>query len=336
MKVLPTLRQLRYLVAVADLRHFGRAAEECNVTQSTLSAGIQELEAVLGVTLIDRSNRQVALTGLADDLVVRARALLQAAEELVDAAEIGKQPLSGLVRLGVIPTIGPYMLPPVLRPLRAAFPHLRLYLREDQTARLLELLGRAKLDAAIIALPYETGGLSTMVLGDDRLYVACPADHRFASRASIAVDDLVGERLLLLEDGHCLRNHAVTACRLVPGSTNEDLQGTSLGTLVQMVASGLGLTLLPEMALTVETRPDSDVVAVAIENGAPRRQIALVWRPGTTRMRDMQLLGEALRLRKATAIEGGEGREPASAGDRPGADRPGALVDSPPSLSIQG
>ena len=325
MTVLPTLRQLRYLVAVAETRHFGRAAEDCNVTQSTLSAGIQELEAVLGVTLIDRSNRQMALTVLAEDLVLRARALLQAAEELVEAAKIGKQPLSGLLRLGVIPTIGPYMLPPLLRPLRIAFPQLRLYLREDQTARLLDLLGRAKLDAAIIALPYETGGLSRMVLGEDRLFIACPAEHRFAARASIDVDELIGERLLLLEDGHCLRNHAVTACRLVPGKANEDLQGTSLGTLVQMVASGLGLTFLPEMALAVEARAESDVVAVAIDNGEPRRQIALVWRPGSTRVRDMQLLGEALRLRKAATDGGGEG----------GGDLPGARVDSAPSLSIQ-
>lgn len=304
MRPLPTLRQLRYLVSVAEQRHFGRAAEECHVSQSTLSAGIQELEAVLGVTLIDRGHRQVMLTPLAEDIVSRSRALLQAAEELVDAAEAGKQPLSGLLRLGVIPTIGPYMLPAALRRLRTAFPRLRLYLREDQTARLLDLLANGKLDAAMIALPYETAGLAMVVLGEDCLFVACPVEHRFAHEASIPVESLRGERLLLLEDGHCLRDHALTACRMVPGRSNEDLQGTSLGTLVQMVASGLGLTLLPEMAVAVETRREPAVVAVPIEGGAPLRKIALVWRPGSVRARDLELLGEQLRLyRKAAESE---------------------------------
>lgn len=296
MRPLPTLRQLRYLVTVAEQRHFGRAAEECHVSQSTLSAGIQELEAILGITLIDRGHRQVMLTPLAEEIVSRSRALLQAAEELVDAADIGKEPLSGLLRLGVIPTVGPYMLPSALRRLRSAFPRLRLYLREDQTARLLDLLAAGKLDGAIIALPYETAGLERVVLGEDRLFVACPIDHRFAHEASVSADSLRGERLLLLEDGHCLRDHALTACRMVPGRTNEDLQGTSLGTLVQMVASGLGLTLLPEMAVTVETRREPAVVAVPIEGEAPLRQIALVWRPGSVRARDLTLLAEQLRL----------------------------------------
>lgn len=299
MRPLPTLRQLRYLVAVAEKRHFGRAAEECHVSQSTLSAGIQELEVVLGVTLIDRSHRQVTLTPLAEEIVSRSRALLQAAEELVDAAESGKQPLAGLLRLGVIPTIGPYMLPQALRRLRAVFPRLRLYLREDQTARLLDTLARGKLDAAIIALPYETVGLSSIILGEDRMYVACPSGHRFAGRPALDAEELSGERLLLLEDGHCLREHALTACRLAPGRSNEDLQGTSLGTLVQMVASGLGVTLLPEMAVAVETRREPDVIAVPIGGSAPLRQIALVWRPGSARARDLRLLADYLQLNHA-------------------------------------
>jgi Transcriptional regulator len=298
MRPLPTLRQLRYLVAVAEKGHFGRAAEECHVSQSTLSAGIQELEVVLGVRLIDRSHRQVMLTPLAEDIVLRARSLLQAAEELVDAAESGKQPLAGLLRLGVIPTIAPYLLPQALKRLRAAFPRLRLYLREDQSARLLDMLARGKLDAAIIALPYETMGLETLILGVDRMYLACRTDHRFAERSSIDPEDLSGERMLLLEDGHCLREHALTACRLAPGRSNEDLQGTSLATLVQMVVSGLGVTLLPEMAVSVEARRDPDVVAVPIGGNAPLRQIALVWRPGSVRGAELRMLGEALRMRE--------------------------------------
>lgn len=316
MRHLPTLRQLRYLVAVAENRHFGRAAEDCRVTQSTLSAGIQELEAVLGVTLIERGKRQVSLTPLADDIVERARTLLRAAEELLDAAEVGKQPLSGLLRLGVIPTIGPYLLPPALPRLRTAFPRLRLYLREDQTARLLELLYRGKLDAAVIALPYDTAGLVTMRLGEDGLFVACPLDHRFAGRTSVGVDDLHGERLLLLEDGHCLRDHALTACRLAPGRSNEDLQGTSLSTLVHMVASGLGLTLLPGMAVDIEARRELNVIAVPIGDGDPVREIALVWRAGSARARDLRLMGEMFRLPEDAplppAIEAHPSNAPAS------------------------
>jgi LysR family hydrogen peroxide-inducible transcriptional activator len=293
-KPIPTLRQLRYLVAVADHRHFGRAAEDCLVTQSTLSAGIQELEALLGVVLIERAKRQVALTPLGDEIVRRARLLLQGAEELADAALAGQRPLVGLLRLGIIPTIGPYLLPPRLKAVRAAYPDLRLYLREDQTARLLDLVGRGRLDAALIALPYETGALERLIIGEDRLWVACPRDHRLAGQATITLADLQGERLLVLEDGHCLRDHALTACHLAPGRANEDFQGTSLGTLVQMVASGLGLTLLPEMAIEVEVRREPNVVALPLDGAEPLREIALVWRPGVPRAADLTRLGTLL------------------------------------------
>jgi LysR family hydrogen peroxide-inducible transcriptional activator len=306
MKPLPTLRQLRYLVALADHRHFGRAAEDCLVTQSTLSAGIQELEMVLDVTLVDRNRRQVGLTPLGEEIVDRARALLLAAEELADIAQSGRHPLHGLLRLGVIPTIGPYLLPPALPTVRARYPGLKLYLREDQTARLLALIGRGRLDAAVIALPYDTSGLDSAVIGADRLFIACPQSHRFAGCDRITPAELRGERLLLLEDGHCLREHALTTCQLAPGRSNEDLQGTSLGTLVQMVASGLGVTLLPEIALAVEARHEPDIAVVAIGDGVPARDIALVWRAGSARTRDLRLLADLLR-------EGYAGHRPAPA-----------------------
>ena len=296
MKPIPTLRQLRYLVALADHRHFGRAAEECLVTQSTLSAGIQELEALLGVTLIERGRRQATPTPLGEDIVGRARALLRAAEELAEAADTGKRPLSGTLRMGVIPTIGPYLLPPRLQQVRARYPGLRLYLREEQTARLLDLIVRGRLDAAIIALPYDIGPLEAIGLGSERLMVACPVGHALASRERIAASDLDGQRLLMLEDGHCLRNHALTACRLAPGRSNEDLQGTSLGTLVQMVASGFGLTFLPEMAAEVERRMAPEVVVLPLESEAPAREIALVFRPASQRRTDLELLADMLRL----------------------------------------
>jgi LysR family hydrogen peroxide-inducible transcriptional activator len=295
MKPVPTLRQLRYLVAVAEHRHFGRAADDCFVTQSTLSAGIRELETVLGVTLIGRTKRSVELTPLGEDIVLRAQAILSAADELVEAAQAGEEPLAGLVRLGVIPTIAPYLLPRVLGYLRAAYPRLRLYLREEQTGRLLDLVGRSRLDGAIIALPYEVGPLEVVKLGEDPLLVACPADHPLAARSSVREADLQGQPLLLLEDGHCLRDHALTACRLLPGQANEEFQATSMSTLVQMVASGLGITLLPRLAVDIELRREAGVRAVPIAGGRPSREIALCWRRGASRERDLTLLAQVLK-----------------------------------------
>jgi LysR family transcriptional regulator, hydrogen peroxide-inducible genes activator len=295
MRALPTLRQLRYLVALAEQRHFARAAEDCLVTQSTLSAGIRELEEMLGVVLIDRSRRQTTLSPAGEEVVVRARALLRAAEELVDAAHAGGKPLTGLLRLGVIPTIAPYLLPRALPAVRAAYPKLRLYLREEQTGRVLELLGRGRLDAGLIALPYATGDLRTLSLGDDPLRIACPQGHPFAVAGTVGEDELAQQPLLLLEDGHCLRDHALTACHLQPGQANEDFQATSLSTLVQMVASGLGLTLVPELAVDVEVRREPGVTVVPFARGRPSRQIALVWPAGSVRGRDLHLLGGILR-----------------------------------------
>jgi LysR family transcriptional regulator, hydrogen peroxide-inducible genes activator len=301
MRPLPTLRQLRYLIAVAEHRHFGRAADECLVTQSTLSAGLRELEDLLGVTLVSRGRRQVMLTPLGEEIVRRAQTLLRAAEELVDAARVGGKPLTGLLRLGLIPTIGPYLLPRALPVVRARYPELRLYLREDQTARLIDLVRRGKLDAGVIALPYAVADLETMVLGNDPLLVACPKGHSFAKRESIVGEMLASERLLLLEDGHCLRDHALTACRLLPGLANEDLQATSLDTLVQMVANGMGITLIPRLAVETETRREPDLCVVPLADAQAAREIALVWRAGSVRAMDIKLLGEALRPHLAAA-----------------------------------
>lgn len=295
MKVLPTLRQLRYLVAVADHRHFGRAASECLVTQSTLSAGLRELEDILGVTLVERTRREVSVTPLGEAIVERARRLLRGAEDLVDAAQAGSRPLVGLLRLGVIPTVGPYLLPRALPAVRAAYPELRLFLREEQTAGLLDRLASGRLDAAVIALPYRTEGLDAMELGEDRLLVGCPVGHQFGQRDGVAVGDLRGEPMLLLEDGHCLRDHAVTACRLASDQANEAFQATSLGTLVQMVANGLGVTLIPAMAASLETNRNPGIVVVPLSGRQTSRDIALVWRQGSPRAADFRRLGEALR-----------------------------------------
>jgi LysR family hydrogen peroxide-inducible transcriptional activator len=313
MKPQPTLRQLRYLVAVAERRHFGHAADDCFVTQSTLSAGIRELEAMLGVELFARTKRHVELTPIGERLLEPARAVLAAVEQLVGIALAGAKPLSGLVRFGVIPTIAPYLLPAALPRLRRAYPDLRLYLREEQTAVLLEGLWRGRLDVALIALPYETGALSVVTLGDDRLLLACPADHPLATRRTVDREALQGQPLLLMEDGHCLREHVLTACHLAPGHAREELQATSLGTLLQMVAMGLGMTLVPEMALPVERLRAPVVAVVPFAPPEPRRQIALIWRARSVRDGDFRLLAEALRTTMAAAQ--GLGGEEAAAMD---------------------
>lgn len=296
MKVLPTLRQLQYLVAVAEHRHFGRAADSCFVTQSTLSSGIQDLEAALDCKLIERgTRRQVVITALGEEIVDRARNLLRNAEALAEAAEAGRRPLAGRLSLGVIPTIGPYFLPRVLPRVRAAYPDLKLYLREEQTARLLGGLRAGRLDCAVIALPYDTGDLARMDLGEDELLVAVPAGHPLAKEPAIAPERLETEDVLMLEDGHCLRDHALGACSGHVLRTNEAVQATSLSTLVQMVANGLGITLVPEMAVATEAHDASGVVARHFAAPRPSREIALVWRESSPRRKEFELLGGVFR-----------------------------------------
>ncbi|MFA7431512.1 MAG: hydrogen peroxide-inducible genes activator [Rhodospirillaceae bacterium] len=297
MRALPTLRQLRYLVTVADTLHFGQAAEVCNVTQSTLSAGIADLEALLGIVLLERkSRRKVLLTPLGEDLVRRARSILADAEALLDAAQAGGHPLAGDLRLGVIPTIGPYVLPRALPAVRRAYPDLRMYLREEQTARILDDLSAGRLDCGVLALPFDVGDLEVMPLWQEDIVVVLPTGHPLAQGTGrLSNEDLSRTELLLLEDGHCLRGHALQACRLGGPEENEAFQATSLSTLVQMVASGLGVTLLPRSAVPVEVANGSGVVVREVQGAAAARTAALVWRPGSPRSRDFRLLGEVLR-----------------------------------------
>jgi LysR family transcriptional regulator, hydrogen peroxide-inducible genes activator len=287
---LPSLQQLRFLAALADERHFGRAAEACAVTQSTLSAGIKELEDRLGVSLVERTRRHVMLTPLGEEIVERGRRLLRDAEELAEAAKAGREPLSGPLRLGVIPTIGAYLVPAALRGLARKFPKLRLYLREEQTASLLAKLEKGELDLALIALPYDVGELETMPLGPDRIVVALPKTHPLAAARKIDTADLAGEELLLMEDGHCLRSHALQACRLAGPDRNEVFQGTSLRTLLQMAAGGIGITLMPEMAVAAEITPGSGLVTRPLD-GDPTRLIALAWRRSSARKAEFRALG---------------------------------------------
>lgn len=292
--ILPSLRQLRYLVTLSETLHFGRAAEECNVTQSTLSAGIAELERLLGAELVERSRRKVLLTPLGRETVARARDLLAGAEDLVEAVQAAQEPLSGPLRLGVIPTIGPYALARVLPALPARYPRLSLRLREEQTARVLEHVEEGRLDLGLIALPYDTGGLVVREIGEEPLFLAVPEGHPFAALDAVAIEALSDEPMLLLEDGHCLREHALQACGLSGRRRNEAFQATSLPTLLQLVAAGHGLTVLPAMAVESEVRAMPGVTLVALKGPHPRRGLALVWRATSARGHEFGLFADLL------------------------------------------
>ncbi len=293
MRILPTLRQLRFLVALAERRHFGQAAEACLVSQSTLSAAIQEIEENLGVILFDRTRRSVAPTGIGLEIAERARAVLRQAEDLVDVAIAAHDPLSGPLRLGVIPTIGPFLLPRVLPRVRDTAPDLKLYLREEQTARLVDRLEAGQLDAAVLALPVPLADAESEDIALDPFFVVCPPGHRLASLRTVSPSDMATEDLLLLEDGHCLREHALAACHLEGARRNAAFQGTSLHTLVQMAANGLGVTLVPEMAIGLAAGLDLHVAPLAGDR--PWRRIALVWRKTSGRKETFHELATLMR-----------------------------------------
>jgi len=294
---LPSLKQLRYLVVLSETKHFGKAADACSVTQSTLSAGIQELENQLDAKLVDRTKRKVVLTPLGSVMAARARELIAQGEEMVLLARAASEPLAGPLNLGVIPTISPFLLPRVLRGLRRRWPKLKLFLREDLTDRLVQQLESGKLDLLLLALPIEARAVETMPLFDDAFRFACREDHPLAKADIIPLPSLQGESLLLLEDGHCLRDHALDACQLPRPARRESVGATSLHTLVQMVDNGLGVTLLPELALSAGILRGTDVVSRPLGgagNAAPSRQIGLVWRRGTQRAKEFRLFGETL------------------------------------------
>jgi LysR family transcriptional regulator, hydrogen peroxide-inducible genes activator len=308
MKFLPTLRQLRFLVALADRRHFGQAAEACLVSQSTLSAAIRELEDGLGVILFDRTRRSVAPTGIGVEVAERARTLLRQAEDLVDIAIASHDPLSGPLRLGVIPTIGPFLLPRALAALRAAAPDLKLYLREEQTAPLVDRLEAGQLDAAVLALPAAIDDAESEEIAIDPFYVVCPPGHRLAGLATVQPADMASEDLLLLEDGHCLREHALAACHFEGARRNAAFQGTSLHTLVQMAASGLGVTLVPEMAIASGITAGLDLHVAPLGGDRPWRRIALVWRRTSGRKETFRELAALMRAALTIGRERPAGR----------------------------
>ncbi|MDQ7020089.1 MAG: hydrogen peroxide-inducible genes activator [Robiginitomaculum sp.] len=286
-----SLRQLRYFVALAETLHFGKAATRCFVTQSTLSAGIKELEESLGARLAERTKRRVVLTPLGQEVAVRARALLRDAEEIKALTASYRQPLSGALRFGVIPTIAPYLLPRALPDIRAAHPDLDLILIEDQTERLLQSLREGRLDVVLMALPWPSDEFTSFTLFADPFQLACPKDHRLAKCKQVCSDDFADEPLLLLADGHCLREHALNACSFKGRRGQRGMEGTSLLTLAQMVAGGLGITLLPQMAIDAGLARLSNLALVPLEPNSNARDIGLLWRKTSGRDEEFKQLG---------------------------------------------
>jgi LysR family hydrogen peroxide-inducible transcriptional activator len=277
------LKDLRYLVAVADERHFGRAAARCFVSQPTLSAQLKKLEQSLGVQLIERAPNKVALTPAGEEVVTRARRILEATQEVIALAATLRDPLAGRLRVALLPTIGPYLLPHVTAAVRKALPRLELRLYEYQTAAMLTKLHEGELDVGILALPVETAGLAARELYREAFTLALPERHPLAARHSVRVADLKDERLLLLEDGHCLRDQALEVCARVGVREQADFRATSLETLRQMVAAGAGITLLPELAGRGAYRNARGVALRPFSRPAPARQVGAVWRKSTAR-----------------------------------------------------
>jgi len=304
-------RDLRYLVAVADHRHFGRAAAACYVSQPTLSTQLKKLEQYLGVQLVERTNKQVMLTPIGKMIAERARHVLNEVADIVDTARAAGDPMAGELRMGLIPTIGPYLLPHLVPELREVYPRLRLFLYEERTNRLLERLHRGELDAAVMAVPVQDDGLLNASLFHEPFLLAMPAHHPLAAKDEIEITDLEAEQILLLEEGHCLRDQALDVCNMVGAREDAEFRATSMETLRQMVASGAGITLLPALAaaansgvpnhMAVEMRP--------FRNPAPRREMAIFWRKGSAREPTIRAIAEVIRALPAIRELRGETAE---------------------------
>jgi LysR family hydrogen peroxide-inducible transcriptional activator len=275
------LKDLRYLVALADERHFGRAAKRSFVSQPTLSAQLKKLEGYLGVQLIERQPKQVTLTEAGEEIVARARLMLRASDEVLALARSYRDPLAGKLRMAMLPTIGPYLLPRVAREIHKALPRLELQLYEYQTGPMLEKLNAGNIDLGILALPVDMEGLEARQLYEEPFALAVPRDHALAKKKDIKVEDLKDETLLLLEDGHCLRDQALEVCSGVGVHEKQDFRATSLETLRQMVAAGAGITLLPELA--GRSGALREVVLRPFAEPRPRRYIGAIWRKSTAR-----------------------------------------------------
>ncbi len=289
-----TLQELRYLVALADCGHFGQAAEACFVSQSTLSTGLKKLEDFLGVVVFDRSLKRVTPTPIGREIVESARRIVDESARIREVASYAKDPMDRTLHLGVIPTLGPYYLPHVLTQVRAAFPKLRLLLREEMTPHMLEHLADGKLEAGLLALPIDDSNLEVAPLFVEPFLAAVPGGHPLAKLKSVNIDELAAAGLMLLEEGHCLRDQALEACHL-QGIKSEEIRATSLETLRQMVAMGLGVTLIPTLAGAGINATGEQVVLKPISKPGAARSIGLVWRRRSPMASSIERLADILR-----------------------------------------
>ncbi len=295
MKPTPTLRQLQYLIALSEHLSFTKAAASCFVTQSTLSAGLKELERLLGTQLLERDRQTVLMTTIGEEVAERARSIVTATMDLTDHVAAAREPMTGLLRLGVIPTIAPFLLPQCLRLLRESYPELQLALREDLTANLLSRMEDGQLDFALIALPYDTSNLIVEPLFDDDLWVIGRKGDPELATDSISVTQSLTDRLLLLEEGHCLRDQTLYACNASSQKSSPGMEATSLLTLVQMIESGLGIGLVPEMAVASGLTESPNLVARPTAKPGPKRTIALVARRSTSRLTVLHTVADLIR-----------------------------------------
>ena len=306
------LRDLKYLVALADHRHFGRAAEASFVSQPTLSTQIRKLEEELGVALVERAPRRVMLTPVGVDIAERARKVIADVEQMGEIARRSMDPEAGTVRLGLFPTLAPYLLPHALPGIRRKFPRLELLLVEEKTDQVLARLRDGRLDAGILALPLHDEQLHLEPLFDEPFVLAVPRAHALASRASVPVSELDDRHLLLLEEGHCLRDQALEVCRLAGADERDGFRATSLETLRQMVAAGVGITLLPVLAVQPPVPPSPDIALVPFRRPAPHREIAMVWRRSSAMDGFLRKLAAEFRRLPAELLKPAPGPGPAA------------------------
>ena len=286
------VRALQYFVKLADLKHFSKAAEACFVSQPTLSTQIRKLEEELGVQLVERAPRKVMLTPVGEEIALRARGVLNDIEQIRTVARRNNNPAEGTLRLGIFPTLAPYLLPHVIPSIRKAYPKLKLQLSEEKTDDILEMLRRGELDAALLALPIDDDGLTVRPLFEEPFVLAVSEDHPLADKKKVCVDDLRGSELLLLEEGHCMRNHALEVCELSGASERVDFHATSMETLRQMVAAEVGITLMPLLSVKPPIAATGNVVIRAFKAPVPSRTIAMVWRNSSALSSFFQTLAE--------------------------------------------
>lgn len=296
-------RALKYFVKLAELKHFSKAANACFVSQPTLSTQIRKLEDELGVSLVERAPRHIMLTPIGEDIAHRARHVLRDIEHMKDAARRSKDPETGTIKLGIFPTLAPYLLPHVIPNIRKQYPDLRLQLAEEKTEDILNMLDQGRLDAGLLALPIEEHGMEMEILFEEPFVTAMPASHPLTEKQTISIEDLEGEELLLLEEGHCLRQQALAVCALAGAHERVDFHATSMETLRQMVATNAGVTLMPVLSVKPPVASTDNIALRPFVSPAPSRTIALVWRSSSPLGGFLRKLAKCLKLDPSLLIE---------------------------------